>query len=66
MFNVILTYGCLSGPYTNEQPTEDDNVLVKTYVWAYIGFNINFPTVHYSVFVSPWMSQLEANDGLVW
>jgi hypothetical protein len=41
-FNVVLTYGCLSGPYTNDQPPEDDDLLVETYAGAYISFNIKF------------------------
>jgi hypothetical protein len=45
-FNVILTYGRISGPYTNERPPEDDDLLVETHVGAYISFNINFPIVH--------------------
>jgi hypothetical protein len=37
-FNVILTYGRLSGPYTNERPPEDGDLLVETYVGDYIQF----------------------------
>jgi hypothetical protein len=36
--NVILTYERLSGPYTNERPLEDDNLLGETYVAAYMNF----------------------------
>jgi hypothetical protein len=44
--NVILTCGLLSGPYTIERPHEGDDLLVETYVGAYISFNINFPIVY--------------------
>jgi hypothetical protein len=41
-FNVILIYGLLSIPYTNEEAPEFDDLLVETYVGAYISFNINY------------------------
>jgi hypothetical protein len=37
---MILTFGRLSGPYTNERAPEDDDLLVETYVGPYISFNI--------------------------
>jgi hypothetical protein len=45
-FNVILTYGRLSWPYTNERLPEDEDLLVETYVGACISFSVNFPIVH--------------------
>jgi hypothetical protein len=45
-FNASLTYGRLSGPYTNEQSPVDDDLLVEKYVGTYMSININFPTVH--------------------
>jgi hypothetical protein len=40
-FTAILTYGRLSGAYTNERPPEDD-LFVETFVGAYVSFNINY------------------------
>jgi hypothetical protein len=41
-FSVISAYGCISGPYTNEQPPEDNDLLIGTYAGACISFNINY------------------------